>query len=111
MSDCIFCKIINKEIPADIVFENDKVLAFKDIQPSHETHILFIPKVHHESLLGLEAGQASFVQDLYDAALTFAKQQGVSHHRLLINSGEPFQEVFHVHLHLLSGARLKSLNT
>jgi histidine triad (HIT) family protein len=110
MSDCIFCKIINKEIPAEVVFENDKVLAFKDIQPSHETHILFIPKAHHESLLGVKPGEASFVQDLFDAALAFSKEQGLSHHRLLINSGEPFQEVFHVHLHLLSGSRLKSLN-
>lgn len=110
MSDCIFCKIINKEIPSEIVYENEKVLAFKDIQPSHETHILFIPKQHVDSLTGKKPEEIGFVQDLFDAAVDYANANGLTHHRTLINSGEPFQEVFHVHLHLLSGDRLKPIN-
>lgn len=106
MENCIFCKIINKEIPADIVYEDDNVLGFKDISPSHEVHILFIPKKHIDSLTSVDPSEVGFIQDLYSAALTFAKDNNLTHHRTLINSGEPFQEVFHVHLHLLSGNRL-----
>lgn len=106
MDDCLFCRIIRREIPAEIVYEDEKVLAFKDIQPSHETHILFIPKEHHDTLIGKTGDEISFVQDLYQAASKFASESKFTHHRTLINSGEPFQEVFHVHLHLLSGNRL-----
>ena len=108
MDDCIFCKIVDKQISSNIVFENAKVLGFLDIEPSHEMHVLFVPKKHVSSLHELDPNDIGLISDLYAAALEFSKKEGLSRHRTLINTGEPFQEVFHVHLHLLSGNRLKS---
>ncbi|MEC9283664.1 MAG: HIT domain-containing protein [Bdellovibrionota bacterium] len=108
MEDCIFCKIVDKQLSSNIVFENSKVLGFLDIEPSHEMHVLFVPKKHVSSLSELDPSNLEIINYLYSAALEFAKKEGLNHHRTLINTGEPFQEVFHVHLHLLSGNRLKS---
>lgn len=108
--DCVFCKIIAGEIPAQVVYDSERVLGFLDIRPAHELHVLFIPKYHIARLDELQASEMDWIQDLFAAALEYAKAQSLTHQRLLINTGEPFQEVFHLHLHLLSGARLKSVH-
>jgi histidine triad (HIT) family protein len=110
MEETIFSKIIRKEIPADIVFENDKVLAFKDINPQAPVHVLIIPKVEIPSvreLNGKEHGQ--LLGDLIDAANSIAKDMKISTDgfRLVFNCGaDAGQEVYHLHMHLLGGRKL-----
>jgi len=104
---CIFCKIVNKEIPSNLVAENDSFYAFHDINPKAPVHVLVIPKKHYDSfndIPGEEMGQmSSFIQDV-------AKTLGIdkSGYRIISNIGENGgQEVKHLHFHLLGGARLK----
>ncbi|XP_031103822.1 14 kDa zinc-binding protein [Ipomoea triloba] len=110
-SPTIFDKIINKEIPANIVYEDDKVLAFRDISPQAPTHILLIPKVK-DGLTGLSKAEERHCEILgrllYTAKLV-AKQEGLDENgfRLVINDGKDGgQTVFHIHLHLLGGREL-----
>ncbi|MEW6195906.1 MAG: histidine triad nucleotide-binding protein [Bacteroidota bacterium] len=107
----IFSKIIRKEIPAEIVFENDSVLAFKDIRPQAPVHVLIIPKVTDiESAKDIDPKKhAQLLGSLYEAANTIAKQLGVfeSGFRLVLNSGpDSGQEVPHLHMHLLGGRKM-----
>lgn len=111
MAETIFAKIIRKEIPAQIVFESDSVLAFKDINPQAPVHVLIIPKITEiESARDINpAKHAKLLGELYDAANTIAKQLGVfeSGFRLVLNSGaDSGQEVPHVHIHLLGGRKM-----
>lgn len=100
--DCIFCKIINKDLPADIVFENDKVLAFNDIHPKASIHILVIPKQHIESINS--ENSENFVKDLILTAKDIIKRDSISGCKLLFNIGrDGGQVVDHLHMHLLSG--------
>ncbi len=102
----IFCKIINKEIPAEIVYEDEHVLAFKDINPVAPIHILIIPKSHMENLNDIpEEGDHQYI---LNAAKIIAKQLNVeSGYRIVINCGESAgQTVFHLHAHLLAGREL-----
>lgn len=102
MDDCIFCKIINKDLPADIVFENENVLAFKDIHPKAPVHILIIPKEHIESINSVNSENA--VKDLILAAKDIIKRDTISGCKLLFNVGrDGGQVVDHLHMHLLSG--------
>jgi histidine triad (HIT) family protein len=110
-NECLFCKIINREIPAKIAFEDDKVLGFHDIQPSAPVHILFVPKKHIDSV-----AQAStknpVVSLLADRAVKTAEKLGLqpTGFRLLINYGpDAGQTVHHLHMHLLGGAKLSHL--
>lgn len=111
MGETIFAKIIRKEIPADIVYETESVLAFKDIRPQAPVHILIIPKVTDiESARELDKQKHSeLLSQLYEAANQIAKQLGVyeSGFRLVLNSGpDSGQEVPHIHLHLLGGRKM-----
>lgn len=110
MAETIFAKIIRKEIPANIVFENDTVLAFTDINPQAPIHVLIIPKITEiESARDLISTKHSqLLGDLFDAANSVAKKLGVyeSGFRLVLNSGaDSGQEVPHIHIHLLGGRK------
>ena len=110
MSDDLFLKIINREIPADIVYETDEVLAFRDISPQAPVHVLIIPKVHIRTVNDIESGQAELIGKLFLAASEIAAQEGLSEegYRLVMNCNEAAgQMVFHIHLHLLGGRVLK----
>lgn len=110
MAETIFSKIIRKEIKADIVFENENVLAFKDINPQAPAHILIIPKMELATTLELNgAKHASLLGEMMDAANSIAINLGLDKtgFRLVINCGEDGgQEVHHLHLHLLGGRKM-----
>ena len=109
MTDCLFCKMASGDIKPDIVFENDDVLAFRDINPQAPTHVLIIPKQHITSINHIEADDEALVGKLYTAAKTIAKQEGFADngYRVVMNCGEDAgQTVFHIHLHLLGGRKL-----
>lgn len=111
--DCIFCKIVKRELPANIVYEDDHVLAFHDIQPAAPVHILFIPKKHIASMNDVAEDEFSLIADIHRAAQHVAKQLNVekSGYRLINNCGpDSGQIVFHVHYHLLAGEKLGPLN-
>jgi len=106
---CLFCKIINKEIPAEIVYEDEEVLAFKDIQPLAPVHILIISKKHFASMNDFAEEDKKLVGHLLLTATKIAKDLKISEngYKLVIRTGEDGgQEVPHVHLHLIGGARL-----
>lgn len=105
MSECIFCKIVNKEIPSQIVYENDQVVAFKDINPVAPVHILIVPKVHIRSIMELDA-DAGILSGVIEAVHKIAKEQGVAEEgfRLVNNCGTlAGQTVDHLHFHLIGG--------
>jgi histidine triad (HIT) family protein len=106
MTDCLFCKMVAGEIKPDTVYEDDQVLAFRDISPQAPTHVLVIPKKHIATLNDLSLKDADLIGQLYLAARHIAKQEGIHErgYRTLINcNAEAGQSVFHVHLHLLGG--------
>ena len=109
MNDCLFCKIVAKEIPADVVLETDRALAFRDINPQAPTHVLVIPKEHHANAAALAQADDGLADDLLKAAHAVAVQEGVdeSGYRMVFNAGAGAgQSVFHVHAHLLGGRSL-----
>lgn len=106
MTDCIFCKIISGDIPADIVYQNDDVLAFRDLNPQAPTHVLVIPKKHISTTNDLQMGDAELVGKMYLAARQIAKDEAIdeSGYRTVMNCNEGAgQTVFHIHLHVLGG--------
>ena len=106
----LFTKIINREIPAKIVFENDKVLAFEDIHPQAPHHFLIVPKIEIPTINDLTPETALVVSDLFIAAQTIAKKIGVaeSGYRVVMNCNKDAgQTVFHLHLHFLAGRPLE----
>lgn len=105
MSDCLFCKIVAGEIPADKIYEDDKILAFKDIYPKAPVHILVIPKQHIENFLALEESHQDLMGYITCALPKIAKRVGLSEgFTTQINTGAVGgQEVFHLHYHLLGG--------
>jgi histidine triad (HIT) family protein len=103
-SNCIFCKIIEGEIPADIVLRNENVVAFNDLNPQAPTHVLLIPTLHTENAVGIARNSATMTADLFLAADQIAKERGLNGYRTVFNTGEAAgQSVFHAHLHLLGG--------
>src|SRR5213075_243865 len=109
MGDTLFDKIIRREIPAEIVYEDDDVLAFRDINPQAPVHVLFIPKKSLATLNELSADNAAVVGKLFLAATGWAKQQGFADdgYRLVMNCNKHGgQTVFHIHLHLLAGRQM-----
>ncbi len=109
MGDTIFSKIIRREIPAQIVHEDDDVLAFRDVNAQAPVHVLFIPKRPIATLNDLEAADAELIGKLVLAATRFAKAEGFSEqgYRCVINcNGDGGQSVYHLHLHLLAGRQL-----
>ncbi|KPK01766.1 MAG: hypothetical protein AMK71_04430 [Nitrospira bacterium SG8_35_4] len=104
--DCLFCKIINKEIPAKIVFEDDTVLAFEDINPQAPVHILVIPKKHIATSLAVTEEDHALIGQLLQTANSLARDRGVAEQgfRTVVNCNrDAGQTVFHLHLHLLAG--------
>ena len=101
---CTFCKILNKEIPATIVYEDDKIVAFNDIRPAAPVHVLLIPKIHYDSLAEVPQGDA-ILTHLSEAAQRIAAQMNLREgYRLVVNVGDNGgQTVYHLHLHLLGG--------
>ena len=108
MNDCLFCKIIAADIPADIVYQDDKILVFKDINPKADTHLLMIPKQHIESLNELTTTDNDLIAYMMLKLPELARQQGLTDgFRTIINTGKGGgQEVFHLHIHLLGGNSL-----
>jgi len=107
--DCIFCKIINKEIPAQVVFEDDEILAFKDINPMAPIHILLIPKKHISDITQIDPEDAGLIGRIHLAAVKIAKDLGIDEDgfRLVNNCKKNGgQVVFHLHFHLLGGRKL-----
>ncbi|MDZ7623344.1 MAG: histidine triad nucleotide-binding protein [Ignavibacteriaceae bacterium] len=106
----IFSKIISKEIPADIVYETDNVLAFKDIKPQAPVHILIIPKIEIPKVTDIKGNEHSaLLGEMFDAANKLAKDLGIDKNgfRLVFNCGnDGGQEVFHIHMHLLGGRHM-----
>lgn len=112
MSDDIFLKIIDREIPADIVYETDELLAFRDIAPKAPTHILIIPKIHIRTVNDLEPQHAELLGKMYLAAAELAQKEGIAEdgYRLVMNCNRAGgQEVYHIHLHLLGGRDMRGL--
>ena len=109
---CIFCRIIAGELQSDILYQDDEVIALRDINPQAPTHILIIPKAHIPSLAEAGAEHRGLLAHMCFTAIQLAKKEGVSEkgYRLVINSGaEAGQEVPHLHLHLLGGRALGKL--
>lgn len=109
MSDCLFCKILDGEIPCDRVYENDHVIAFRDVNPQAPTHILVIPRKHISTVNDLTADDKNIVGEMVLAAQAIAKQEGIEDdgYRLIMNCNEGAgQTVFHIHLHILGGRRM-----
>lgn len=106
MTDCLFCKIRDREIPADIVFESDDVLAFNDVNPQAPIHIVIIPRKHIATINDVEDDDELIMGKLFSAAKKIAAEKSVSDdgYRLVVNCNEKAgQTVFHIHMHLLAG--------
>ncbi|MGD0886450.1 MAG: histidine triad nucleotide-binding protein [Thermodesulfovibrionales bacterium] len=109
MSDCIFCKIIEKKVPANIVYEDELTLAFEDVNPQAPVHTLIIPKKHIPTLLDLKDDDNNLVAHLVKVANRIAKDKGIAEKgfRIVTNCNpESGQEVYHIHLHVLGGRRM-----
>ena len=106
MPDCLFCRIIAREIPASIVYEDDRVVAFNDINPQSPTHVLVAPKRHIASLNDLAPGDDQIVGEVVRRAAAIASERGIAADgfRIVFNTNrDAGQTVFHIHLHLLGG--------
>ncbi len=112
MENCIFCKISKKEMKGDIVYEDDSVIAFRDINPAAKVHILIIPKEHIEGITAITAKDSDLAGRIFFAADKIARDEGVhkTGFRVLVNSGpDAGQVVSHLHFHLLGGEKLAGL--
>ena len=104
---CIFCKIIAEEIPAEIIFRNENVVAFNDLNPQAPTHVLLIPTIHSENAGTLAKLSATITAALFTAADQIATERELTGYRTVFNTGaDAGQSVFHAHLHLLGGRGL-----
>jgi histidine triad (HIT) family protein len=107
--DCLFCRIVRRELPAKILFENERLLAFEDIRPKAPVHVLVIPKDHFASLNEAPDGAEALLGEILLRARELARQKGVgeSGYRVVLNTArDSGQEVFHIHFHILGGRRL-----
>jgi len=103
--DCIFCKLINGEIPSSFIYENEEVVAFNDLYPKAKTHILIVPKKHIPTIADLKDDEQDeiLVGKMMLVARDIAKEKGLSGYKLAFNVGKDGgQEIFHIHLHLLA---------
>lgn len=109
MEDCLFCKIIKKEIPASTVYEDERIIAFKDINPQAPVHVLLIPKEHYASLNDIPEEKKDMLSHLLLKAREIARENKIAEkgYRIVLNTArESGQEVFHIHLHLLGGRQM-----
>lgn len=108
-ADCLFCKVLSGDMPADVIYESEGAIGFRDINPKAPTHVLIIPRRHIATINDLEPGDESVVGDLFLAAKHIAASEGLSDegYRVTMNCNEAAgQTVFHLHLHLLGGRQL-----
>lgn len=104
---CLFCKIISGEIPTEIKFQDELVIAFADINPQAPVHLLIVPKLHVENAAELATNSPAALSALFSAADQLAKAEGLIGYRTVLNTGaDAGQSVFHAHLHLLGGRGL-----
>jgi len=103
--NCIFCKIVSGEIKNTKIVDGEEVLAFADVNPVAETHVLIIPKKHIDSVLTLEASDGQVLAAMHMAATKIVKEKKLDSFRLAINGGK-FQHVGHLHMHLLAGSKI-----
>lgn len=106
MGECIFCKIINRELPSEIYYEDDRVIAIKDINPAAPVHVLIIPKEHIASVKDIDESNSQVLIDIHRVANKLAQELGISQkgYRIITNCGEAAgQTVLHLHYHLLGG--------
>lgn len=107
MSNCLFCRMIQKEIQARVEAEDETMIAIHDINPQAPAHLLVIPKKHIESISALTDADSILIGELIQSARKIAQKNGWSDYRLVFNNGaQAGQSVFHVHLHLLSGRKM-----
>jgi histidine triad (HIT) family protein len=105
MDDCIFCRISSGDIPADLIYSNEKIVAFRDIDPQAPFHILIIPREHFSTVKDIK--NSSLLGDMIAAGNRIAEENQIKNFRYVINTGEEAgQTVFHVHLHLLGGRKM-----
>ena len=109
MEDCVFCKIIKREIPSDIVYEDERVIAFKDVNPVAPIHILVVPKKHIENLLQVSEEDGDIISYIYKVINKIAIDNNFAQNgfRVIANCGKDSgQEVMHIHFHVLGGRKL-----
>jgi len=107
--DCPFCRIVRKELPAKVLFENDRILAFEDIRPKAPVHVLVIPKNHFASLNEAPDGAEPLLGEILLRAREIAREKGIgeSGYRIVLNTApDSGQEVYHIHFHILGGRRM-----
>lgn len=104
---CVFCEIINGNIPTNKVYEDDKILAFKDLNPVAPVHFLVVPKVHIENVNGVTAENSGYVAHIFEKIPEIAASQGLDSYRVISNCGEDAgQSVMHLHFHVIGGIKL-----
>ena len=110
MADCLFCKIIQKEIPSEIIHQDDDITIFKDINPAAPVHLLVIPNKHIPSVIDMTPVDELILGKLFSGAKRAAENTGIDKtgYRLIVNNGpDAHQEIFHIHMHLLGGGEMK----
>ena len=113
MPDSIFTRIINRELPAEFVYEDDEIVAFRDINPQAPTHVLVVPRVEIPTVNDIEPGQAELIGKMVLVAQKIAAEEGIAEDgfRLVVNCNRHgCQEVFHLHMHLIGGRQLRGIS-
>ncbi|MFD1859760.1 histidine triad nucleotide-binding protein [Aeromicrobium camelliae] len=109
-SDCVFCKIVAGEIPAEIVAESDQTIAFRDINPKAPVHVLVIPREHQPDIASLAAASPTVAAEMLEQSRVVARQEGYEDYNLVFNTGaDAGQTVFHAHAHVLAGVDVAKL--
>lgn len=104
---CVFCEIINGNIPSDKVYEDDMILAFKDLNPVAPVHFLVVPKVHIENVNAVSEGNSKYVAHIFEKIPEIAKSQGIDSYRVINNCGsDAGQTVMHLHFHVIGGVQM-----
>ncbi len=108
VADCLFCRIVAGEVPATVVHETDRTVAFRDVNPQAPTHVLVVPRDHHRDLAAASAADPALLADVVAAAVEVARQEGLDGgSRLVVNTGhDAGQTVHHLHVHVLGGRGL-----
>ncbi|MDH3219288.1 MAG: histidine triad nucleotide-binding protein [Gammaproteobacteria bacterium] len=113
MSETLFTRIINRELPADIVYEDEDIIAIRDINPQAPTHVLVIPKIEIATVNDIKPEQAELIGKMVLAAQKIAQAEGIAEdgYRLVVNCNKHgCQEVFHLHMHLVGGRQLRGIS-
>ena len=108
MNDCLFCKIINKNIPAELLYEDDQIIAFSDINPQAPVHFLLIPKEHINSAMDINKDNKDLIGHIFYVASKLAKDEGLENGYRIVNNckDDGGQSVYHIHFHVLGGRQM-----